>query len=113
MFRFVDRGFHRTADDIPRFGNVPQFPQRHRLHQRVSHGGAFRGACDHAAIKHIRCHLAEQRVPDAAARDAAMGGWAALSKHIKGLSAQDRAALEPASYELKKAAKAADAKGKQ
>ena len=47
----------------------------------------------------------------AAARDAAMGGWASLSKHIKGLSAADRAALEPASYELKKAAKAADEKG--
>ena len=47
----------------------------------------------------------------AAARDAAMGGWAALSKHIKSLSPADRAALEPASYELKKAAKAADAKG--
>ena len=47
----------------------------------------------------------------AAARDAAMGGWAALSKHIKSLSPADRAALEPASYELKRAAKAADAKG--
>lgn len=47
----------------------------------------------------------------AAARDAAMGGWASLSKHIKGLAPADRAALEPASYELKKAAKAADAKG--
>ena len=40
-----------------------------------------------------------------------MGGWAALSKHIKGLSAADRAALEPESYALKKAAKAADEKG--
>lgn len=49
----------------------------------------------------------------AAAREAAMGGWAALSKHIKGLSAADRAALEPESYALKKAAKAADEKGKQ
>jgi len=48
-----------------------------------------------------------------AAREAAMGGWAALSKHIKGLSAADRAALEPESYALKKAAKAADEKGKQ
>lgn len=47
----------------------------------------------------------------AAAREAAMGGWAALSKHIKGLSAADRAALEPESYALKKAAKAADEKG--
>lgn len=47
----------------------------------------------------------------AAAREAAMGGWAALSKHIKGLSAADRAALEPESYTLKKAAKAADEKG--
>jgi hypothetical protein len=49
----------------------------------------------------------------AAARDAAMGGWAALSKHIKELTPADRALLEPASYELKKAAKAADEKGKQ
>ena len=47
----------------------------------------------------------------AAAREAAMNGWAALSKHIKGLSAADRAALEPESYALKKAAKAADEKG--
>ena len=47
----------------------------------------------------------------AAAREAAMGGWAALSKHIKGLSPADRAALEPESYALKKAAKAADEKG--
>ncbi len=49
----------------------------------------------------------------AAARDAAMGGWAALSKHIKSLSPEDRAALEPSSHELKKAAKAADEKGAQ
>ena len=47
----------------------------------------------------------------AAARKAAMGGWAALSKHIKGLPPADRAALEPESYALKKAAKAADEKG--
>ena len=47
----------------------------------------------------------------AAACEAAMGGWAALSKHIKGLSPADRAALEPESYALKKAAKAADEKG--
>lgn len=47
----------------------------------------------------------------AAAREAAMGGWAALSKHIKTLSPADRAALEPESYALKKAAKAADGKG--
>lgn len=47
----------------------------------------------------------------AAAREAAMGGWAALSKHIKGLSPADRAALEPESYALKKAAKDADEKG--
>ena len=40
-----------------------------------------------------------------------MGGWAALSKHIKGLSPADRAALETESYALKKAAKAADEKG--
>lgn len=49
----------------------------------------------------------------AAAREAAMSGWAALSKHIKSLSPADRAALEPESYALKKAAKAADEKGKQ
>ena len=49
----------------------------------------------------------------AAARDAAMGGWAALGKHIKTLTPADRALLEPASHELKKAAKAADEKGKQ
>ena len=47
----------------------------------------------------------------AAARDAAMGGWAALGKHIKSLTPADRALLEPASHELKKAAKAADQKG--
>ena len=46
-----------------------------------------------------------------AARDAAMGGWAALSKHIKALSPEDREALEPESYSLKKAAKEADKKG--
>ena len=50
----------------------------------------------------------------AAARDAAMGGWGALSKHIKELTPADRTLLEPASHELKKAAKAADAqKGAQ
>ena len=47
----------------------------------------------------------------APAREAAMNGWAALSAHIKGLSPADRAALEPESYTLKKAAKAADEKG--
>lgn len=47
----------------------------------------------------------------APAREAAMGGWAALSAHIKGLSPAARAALEPESYALKKAAKAADEKG--
>lgn len=47
----------------------------------------------------------------APAREAAMNGWAALSAHIKGLSPADRAALEPESYALKKAAKAADEKG--
>lgn len=47
----------------------------------------------------------------APAREAAMKGWAALSAHIKGLSPADRAALEPESYSLKKAAKAADEKG--
>lgn len=49
----------------------------------------------------------------AAAREAAMGGWAALSKHIKSLSPEEREALEPESYALKKAAKAADGKGAQ
>ena len=49
----------------------------------------------------------------AAARDAAMGGWLALAKHIKALTPADRALLEPASYELKKAAKAVDEKDKQ
>lgn len=48
----------------------------------------------------------------AAARDAAMNGWATLAKHIKDLSPSDRELLEPASYELKQAAKAVDAKGK-
>lgn len=47
----------------------------------------------------------------APARDAAMKGWAALAAHIKGLSPADRAALEPESHALKKAAKAADEKG--
>lgn len=49
----------------------------------------------------------------AAAREAAMGGWAALSKHIKSLSPADREALEPESYALKRAAKLADGKGTQ
>lgn len=43
-----------------------------------------------------------------AARDAAMGGWKSLAAHIKSLSPEDRAALDPESYSLKKAAKAAD-----
>lgn len=47
------------------------------------------------------------------AREAAMNGWAALSAHIKSLSPEARAMLEPESYSLKKAAKDADAKGKQ
>lgn len=46
-----------------------------------------------------------------AARDAAMGGWASLSKYIKTLSPEERAALEPESYALKKAAKDADKQG--
>ncbi|KQR62689.1 single-stranded DNA-binding protein [Acidovorax sp. Leaf160] len=46
-----------------------------------------------------------------AAREAAMGGWASLSAHIKSLSPADREALEPESYALKKAAKAADQQG--
>lgn len=37
-----------------------------------------------------------------------MGGWKSLAAHIKGLSPEDRAAIEPESYSLKKAAKAAD-----
>lgn len=47
----------------------------------------------------------------AAARDAAMGGWKSLAAHIKTLKPEERAALEPESYALKKAAKAADEKG--
>lgn len=47
----------------------------------------------------------------AAAREAAMGGWASLSKHIKSLTPVERTALDPESYALKKAAKEADAKG--
>ena len=46
----------------------------------------------------------------AAAREAAMGGWKSLAAHIKSLSAEDRAALEPESYSLKKAAKDVDKK---
>lgn len=49
----------------------------------------------------------------APAREAAMQGWKALSAHIKGLSPEQRAALEPESYALKKVAKAADEKGAQ
>lgn len=44
----------------------------------------------------------------APAREAAMKGWASLSLHIKSLTQEQRAALEPESYSLKKAAKAAD-----
>lgn len=47
----------------------------------------------------------------AAAREAAMGGWASLSAHIKTLTPEDREALETESYSLKKAAKDADKKG--
>lgn len=47
----------------------------------------------------------------AEAREAAMGGWGALSKWIKSRTPEERAALEPESYALKKAAKDADAKG--
>lgn len=47
----------------------------------------------------------------AAAREAAKGGWGALSKWIKERTPAERAALEPESYALKKAAKDADAKG--
>ena len=42
------------------------------------------------------------------AREAAMGGWASLSAHIKTLTPEQRVALDPESYSLKKAAKAAD-----
>ncbi|GHC72877.1 hypothetical protein GCM10007320_09070 [Pseudorhodoferax aquiterrae] len=45
----------------------------------------------------------------APAREAAAKGWAALAKHIKGLTEQQRQALDPESYALKKAAKEADA----
>ena len=45
---------------------------------------------------------------DAPAREAAMNGWAALSKHIKGLTEAQRKQLDPESYSLKKAAKDAD-----
>ena len=49
----------------------------------------------------------------APAREAAMGGWKSFAAHIKTLSAEARALLEPESYSLKKAAKEADeAKGK-
>ncbi len=43
------------------------------------------------------------------ARDAAMGGWKSLAAFIKSLTPIDRAMLDSESYELKKAAKAADA----
>lgn len=45
----------------------------------------------------------------AAAREAAMGGWKSLSDWIKTRSPDERAALEPESHALKKAAKAAEA----
>lgn len=47
----------------------------------------------------------------AAARDAAMGGWKSLGEYIKQLSEDERAALEPESSALKKAARDADKKG--
>lgn len=47
----------------------------------------------------------------AAAREAAMGGWKSLADWIKTRTPQERAALEPESYALKKAAKAADERG--
>lgn len=49
----------------------------------------------------------------AAARDAALGGWKSLAAYIKGLSEADRAALDPESASLKKAAKAADEANKE
>ena len=48
-----------------------------------------------------------------AAREAAMGGWKSLSDWIKTRTPDERAALEPESYALKKAAKDADSKGAQ
>lgn len=48
----------------------------------------------------------------AAAREAALGGWKELAAWIKTRTPEERAALEPESYALKKAAKAADEKGK-
>jgi len=46
-----------------------------------------------------------------AAREASLGGWNALSKYIKGLTPEQRKALEPESTALKNAAKAVDARG--
>ena len=81
--------------------------QRHTLKQIC--GVAESGEDDDGAVE----PGAPEIPPDLldAAREAAMGGWAALSKHIKGLSPADREALEPESYALKKAAKAADERG--
>ena len=45
----------------------------------------------------------------AAARDAAMGGWKALATHIRGLTEDERGALDPESDSLKAAARRADA----
>lgn len=47
----------------------------------------------------------------AAAREAAMGGWKSLAAWTKTITPEERALLEPESYALKKAAKAADEKG--
>ncbi len=44
----------------------------------------------------------------APAREAAMGGWKSLAKFVAGLTEDQRKALDPESYALKKAAKAAD-----
>lgn len=46
------------------------------------------------------------------ARNAAMGGWKSLADWIKTRTPQERALLDAESYNLKKAAKAADQKGK-
>lgn len=48
----------------------------------------------------------------AAAREAALGGWKSLAAWIKTRTPEERAVLEQESYALKKAAKAADEKGK-
>lgn len=72
--------------------------------------GVAEGGDDTDGNEQVQAVPMELLVP---AREAAMNGWAALSAHIKSLSPEARAMLEPESYSLKKAAKDADAKGKQ